>query len=108
MRTVRKCTSESPAGPVLVVVKVRISAEHGEEGMSQGTSLAVEGVPVPVGAILEADVDVNAPGRALSKCQVGVFRPAGTDSLHSTTNCAAHNVQYCGCEFCRKAGNLQA
>lgn len=66
-------TFERRHGPDLAVVEVAVAAVDGEEGVGEGAPGAVEGVPVPVLARLEADVDVQLLGgvRPLSERQVG-------------------------------------
>ena len=49
---------------------MRVAAEDGEEGVGEGAALPVEGVAVAVLALLEPDVDVDAPRLLLGESEV--------------------------------------
>lgn len=52
-----------------------VSSEHREEGVRQGPALPVEGIPVPVLALLEPDVNVDAAGVLPGEGEVSVLTP---------------------------------
>ena len=66
---------EGLAGPDLLVVKVGVPAEDGEEGVGEGAALAVERVAIPMVLVLEPDVNVNPAAGLLGEGEVGVLGP---------------------------------
>ena len=57
--------------PVLLVIKVGVTSEDGEEGVSQGASLPVKRIIIAMVAFLKPDLNVSVSTEDFLKLEIG-------------------------------------